>query len=61
MEDKVAGESIEVIIIEVIAKIEVGIGPGKGYFPETLTAVELGVQAIVGHCQDLKPVQMGIE
>ena len=30
-------------------------------FPETMTAIELGVQATVGQGQDLEPVQIGIE
>ena len=34
MEYKTAEESIEVIIIEVVAMIEVGIGLEKGHFPE---------------------------
>ena len=33
MEDKTAEESIEVIIIQVIATIKVGIGLEKGHFP----------------------------
>ena len=62
MEDKTTEESIEIIIIEVVAMIEVGIGLEKGHFPETMTAVELGgVQAVVGKGQDLEQVQTGIE
>ena len=61
MEDKAVEESIEVIIIEVIATIEVGIGLENVHFPETMTAIELGVQATVGQGQDLEPVQIGIE
>ena len=61
MEDKAVEEGIEVIIIEVIAMIEVGIGLEKGNFAETMTAIELGVQAIGAQGQDLEPVQAGIE
>ena len=61
MEDKAAEESIEVIIREVMAMIEVEIGLEKGHFPYTMTAIELGVQATVGQGQDLELVQTGIE
>ena len=60
-ERQTAEDSIEVIIIEVVAMIEVGIGLEKGHFPETMTAIELGLQAIGGQGQDLEQVQMGIE
>ena len=46
-EDKAEEESIEVIIIKVVVMIEVGIGLGRGSFQETMTVIELGVQAIV--------------
>ena len=41
MEDKTAEESIKVIIIEVVAMIEVGIGLEKGHFSETMTTIEI--------------------
>ena len=56
MEDKAAEE-----IIEVVVMMKVGIGLEKGNFPETMTAIELEVQAIVGQGQDLEQVQTGIE
>ena len=61
MEEKAAGESIEVTGIEVIVMIEVGIGLEKGCFPEIMTVIELGVQAIVDQGQDLELVQTGTE
>ena len=61
MEDKAVEESIEVIIIEVITMVEVGIGLEKGHFPETMTIIEIEVQAIVDQGLDLELVQKGIE
>ena len=61
MEDKTVEESMKVIIIEVVVMIEVGICLVKGCFPETMTIIELGVQAIVDQAQDLEPVQTGME
>ena len=61
MEDKAAEESIEVIIIEVLVMIEEGIGLERGHFLETLTVIELGIQAIVNQGQDPELVQTGIE
>ena len=61
MEDKAVEERIEVIIIEVKAMIEVGIGLEKGHFPETMTIIEIEVQAIVDQGWDLEVVQKGIE
>ena len=61
MEDKAVEESIEVIIIEVVVMIEVGIGLEKGHFLETMTVIELGVKAIVDQGRDLELVQRGIE
>ena len=37
---------------------EAGIGQKKGHFPETLVAIEIGVQATVGPGQDQEPVQI---
>ena len=42
MEDKAAEESMEVIIIEVVVMVEVGIGLERGLFSETMTVIELG-------------------
>ena len=44
-----------------IVMIEVGIGLEKGHFPEIMTIIELGVQAIVDQGQDLEQVQTGKE
>ena len=58
------------IIGEIIGKIqeiredktiEAGFGLEKGCFPGTMTAIELGVQAIVDQGQDLEPVQIETE
>ena len=47
--DKIAEESIETIKeMKVVAETEIGTGLEKGHFPETLVAIEIGVQAIVG-------------
>ena len=54
-------ESIEIIIIEVIAMIEIGIGLDNGHFTETMTIIENEVQAIVDQVWDLELIQKGIE
>ena len=61
MEEKTAEGSMEVIIIEVVVMIEVGIGLEKGHFPEPMTIIELEVQVIVDQGHDLEPVQTGTE
>ena len=38
-----------------------GTGPEKGHFPETLAAIEIGVQATVGPGKDQEPVQIETE
>ena len=51
--DKIVEESIEIITeMKVMIEAEMGTGPEKGHFPETLVAIEIGVQAIVGQVQD---------
>ena len=45
------------IIAEMTGMIEAGTGLEKGCFPETITTIEIGVQAIVGQGQDLEQVQ----
>ena len=45
--DKIAEGSIEMIIIEIEAIIEVGIGPERDHSEETIVATELEVQAII--------------
>ena len=60
MKDKVAQESIEIITgMKVMTKA--GTGLEKGNFPEAITTLEIGVQAIVGPGQDHKSVQIEIE
>ena len=40
---------------------EAGTGLKKGHLPETITTIEIGVQAIVGPGQDQEPVQIETE
>ena len=55
--EKMAQESIEIITeIKVMAEAEMGTGLEKGHFLETLVAIEIGVQAIVGPGQDWEQV-----
>ena len=44
---KIAEENIEMIILEIVVTIEVGIGPERDHSQETIAVVELEVQAIV--------------
>ena len=59
MVDKIVEESIGTII-EMTVMTESGTGLEKGHFPETITAIEIGVQAIVGPGQDPEQVQTEI-
>ena len=61
MEDKAAEKSIEVIIIDVVVMMEIGLGLEEGHFPESMTAIELEVQTTVGQGQDLEQLQTWIE
>ena len=61
MEDKIAEESIEVIIIGTMVTIEVGIDQMREHSQETIAVIELEVQATVGWGQDPEPVLIGIE
>ena len=47
-------------ITEMTGMIEAGPGLEKGHFPETVTTIEIGVQAVVGPGQDLEQVQTEI-
>ena len=47
-------------ITEMTGMIEVGTGLEKGHFPETITTIEIGVQARVGPGQALEQVQTEI-
>ena len=58
--DKIAEEIIE-IITEMTVLTEAGTGLGKGHFPETLVAIEIGVQATVGPGQDQEQAQIETE
>ena len=60
MTDRIAEESIE-IITEMKVMIEAGTGLEKGHFPEAITIIEKGVQAIVGPGQDQEQVQIETE
>ena len=48
-------------ITEMTVMIEAGTGPEKGHFPETITTIEIGVQAIVGLGQDQEHIQIETE
>ena len=58
--DKIAEESIGIIIIEMTAITEVGIGLEKDHFQIIMVVTELGVQAIVDQDQDPELVPIGI-
>ena len=58
--DRIAEENIETIT-EMTVMIEAGTCLEKGYFPEAITTIEIGVQAIVGPGQDQKQVQIETE
>ena len=45
--DKIAEESTEMIIIEIVAMIEMGIGPERDCSQENIAVTELEVQAVV--------------
>ena len=61
MEDKTAEGNIEMIVIDVVVTIEVGIDQEKGHSQECIAVIELEVQAVVGVGQDPEPVLIGIE
>ena len=61
MEDKAAEGSIEMIIIDVMVTIEIGIDQEIGCSQEIIVVIELEVQAVVGLGQDPEPVLIGIE
>ena len=56
---KTAKESIEITVTEMTVMIEVRIGLEKGFFPEIMTVIDPGVQAIVDQGQDLEQVKQG--
>ena len=57
--DRIVEESIETIT-EMTGMVEAGTGLEKDHFPETISTIEIGVQAIVGPGQDLEQVQTEI-
>ena len=59
MTDRIVEERIGTIT-EMTGMIEAGTGLEKGCFPETISTIEIGVQAIVGPGQDLEQVQTEI-
>ena len=58
--EKTAEESIDVTIGAKVMT-EAGTDLEKGHFPEAITTIEIGVQAIVSPGLDQEPVQIGIE
>ena len=58
--DRITEESIGIIMIEMIAITEVGIGLEKDHFQEIMVLTELGVQAKVDQDQDPELVPIGI-
>ena len=60
MTDRIAEENIE-IITGMKVMTEPGTGLEKGYFPEAIVAIEIGVQAIAGLGQDQEQVQIETE
>ena len=60
MTDKIAEENIK-IITEMKVMTEAGTDLEKGHFPETLVAIEIGVQATVGPGQDQEQIQIETE
>ena len=58
--DKIAEGSIEMIIIGIVVTIKAGIGPERDHSQETITVIELEVQAIVGQGQDPEPILIRI-
>ena len=60
MTDKTAEDSIE-IVTGLKVMTEAGTGLEKGYFPEAITIIEIGVQTIVVPGQDQDPAQIETE
>ena len=61
MEYNIAEGNIEMIGIDVMVTIEVGIDQERCHSQEVIRVIELGVQAVVGLGQDPEPVLIGIE
>ena len=58
--DQIVEESIGIIVIEMMATTEAGIGLEKDHFQEIMVVTELEVQTIVDGGQDPKLVPIGI-
>ena len=61
MGDKTVEGNIEMIVIDVMVTMEVGIDLEKGHSQEFVVVIELEVQAVVGLGQDPDAVLIGIE
>ena len=61
MEDKTTEGNIEMIVIDVMVMIEVGIDQERGHTQEFIVVIELEVQEVVGLGQDPDPVLIGTE
>ena len=60
MVDKTAEGNIEIIVIDVMVTIEIGIDQEKGHSQGFITVIELEIQAVVYLGQDPEPVLIGI-
>ena len=60
MVDKTAEGNVEIIVIDVMITIEVGIDQEKCHSQELTVAIELGVQVVVDLGQDPEPVPIRI-
>ena len=57
--DKIVGESMEIMIMEIMVIAEAEIGLARDCFQEIMVVSELEVQAIVDQGQDPEPVPIG--
>ena len=60
MVDKTAEGTIEIIVINMMVTIKVGIDQEKGHSQGFIVVLELEVQAVVGLGKDQEPVLIGI-
>ena len=56
MVDRIAEGTIEIMTIDIMITIEVGIGQGRGHSQGITAAIELAVQPVVDLGQDPEPV-----
>ena len=59
--DKTAGESIVIILIEIVVIIEIAIGLEGDHSQKIMAIIDLEVQAIVDQGKDPEPVPIGIK